>query len=758
VDAGFSGQETASVLLETPATNVTASEALDKPNDILEKAPGPRGQKSALGGVVSDVLDATFSSIPIALVGVGLAYANLPSSYLSMGILATLLCLGLVHCVSAGTGRPMAFSARLFEATTLAAILASFSKLMPSWGLAGTPEQLLALLCLVSCLAAVVCALLYLVRADRFTRMIPAPVYAGFSISIAILLFMSQFGNLLTLWRQGSPVPSLLVISSISIGTALLLRRFRPRLPSTALAIAAGGMAALVLQWSGMGSVVMIASAGQALALPFQAADFSSLMEPSVNRMLIVSSLISNGLLLGLMLFINMTVSNEIVSQMDDRYANRWQQALVCMAGALGGGAGSAPIASSTSAAMAAVRNGPMSGRKCLAIGGLCWGIALSGLLNSVALAAVAAAMLVEAFHMADRASIRQTWGWLRGAELERSQKEDLYLVALVTVTAVLFNVATAVFMGLLLGLILFAVRNAKKPVRYVWTGAQLHSNCARGRGDLALLGQHGEKIHIVELGGELFFGSVSSLDASLMDSLQGADSVILDWSRVPHVDSSVAMALSRWQRKASSQSVKVLHAGAGMLVGNVPAFLTQHFPNAQRYPDLDRALEAAESAIIGKFAKEGSHQTTQLADALTIFRGLSDKDRSKLEAAMPQRLFKSGDCIFNTGEVSDHMLVVLHGSASVFIQDDNGREVRISTVRRGGVLGEIGFLDQAPRSAQVKAQEDVMVAVLTREVFSQLREQEPRIVSQVLTNLTLDLAARLRHTSKLALARNAAA
>jgi sulfate permease, SulP family len=377
---------------------------------------------------------------------------------------------------------------------------------------------------------------------------------------------------------------------------------------------------------------------------------------------------------------------------------------------------------------------------------------------NSIALAAVAAAMLVEACYMADRAPIRQAWGWLRAADLQRSQKEDLCLVVLVTVTAVLFNVLTAVFMGLLLGLILFAVRNAIKPVRRVWTGAQLHSNCARGRGDIALLTEHGEKIRVVELEGELFFGSVASLHTSLADVLPGADSVILDWSRVPHVDSSVAMALSRWQRKASGQNVQVLHAGAGILAGNVPAFLSQHFPGAQRYPDLDRALEAAESALIGRFATEGSHQTTKLADALTIFRGLTDAERGMLEAAMPQRLFKSGDCVFNRGEVSDHMLVVLHGSASVIIQADNGHEVRISTVRRGGVLGEVGFLDEAPRSAQVKAQEDLLVAVLTREAFLQLHEKAPYIVTQVLTNLTLDLCARLRYTSKLVLARNAAA
>jgi sulfate permease, SulP family len=326
----------------------------------------------------------------------------------------------------------------------------------------------------------------------------------------------------------------------------------------------------------------------------------------------------------------------------------------------------------------------------------------------------------------------------------------------LVTFTAVVFNVVSALFLGLLFSLILFAMRNAKKPVRYTWTGAQLHSNCARGRGELAVLAGHGERIRIVELEGELFFGSVASLDKHLLASLGGAHSVILDWSRVRHLDSSIALALARWLRTAANDRVRILHAGVGLQQGNAIAFMQQYFSKALLFPDLDRALEAAESAVIASFGAAGDHNTTQLNDALHIFRGLSDSQRSRLEAAMPQRLFKAGDSIFNAGDASDHMLIVLQGSAGVIVRGEGGREMRITSVQRGGVLGEIGFLDDAPRSAQVLAQEDVLAAVFSREAFDLLREHEPQIVTQLLTNLTLDLATRLRHTNRLVLSRSA--
>ena len=85
-----------------------------------------------------------------------------------------------------------------------------------------------------------------------------------------------------------------------------------------------------------------------------------------------------------------------------------------------------------------------------------------------------------------------------------------------------------------------------------------------------------------------------------------------------------------------------------------------------------------------------------------------------------------------------------------------NRSEARV--LRRGGVVGEVGFLDGAPRSATVVAQEGLLVAVLTRDTFNKLRESHPDAVHQILINLALDLSFRLRHTTKLAAARGAGA
>jgi sulfate permease, SulP family len=96
----------------------------------------------------------------------------------------------------------------------------------------------------------------------------------------------------------------------------------------------------------------------------------------------------------------------------------------------------------------------------------------------------------------------------------------------------------------------------------------------------------------------------------------------------------------------------------------------------------------------------------------------------------------------------------VLHGSASILVRSAEGPEIRLASVRRGATIGEIGFLDGAPRSASVVAQEQMTVAVLKRETYDRLCEEDPRLVRKLLSNIALDVATRLRHTNRLAIAR----
>ena len=727
------------------------------PAPLVDELSAKSKQPSSIVKSFMAGLDGSAIAIPSALGSVVLVYAKFPPEYLPYGVFATLLALALTQFVSGLGGRPMLFTARLFEATALAAMLDSFMVRMPAWGMQPQPRVLLALLCLVGVVAACFCALLYLLRADRFTRLIPAPVYSGFAISIAGLLLLSQSQALISLWQTGHTVFVLATICAVAVATDLSIRRFYPYLPASAIGLVVGSIVGIVL-WLGGSQVSMVMVAGQALRLPVQVADFSALTAPGLNYRVMLPSLFYNGLLIGLMIFINTTVASENISQTDDRNASRWQHAAVSVAKAAGAFMGSAPVSGSQQASFSAIRIAPVNALVAWTMGAVCVFIAVSGALNFVALAVIAAVMLCEAPFMADRKALAQGWQWVRGKSLQTSQKEDLGLVAAVSVTAIAFNLVVALFIGLLFGLLLFAARNAKKPVRYKWTGSQLQSNCARSRTEIAVLARHGSEIKVLELEGELFFGAVGSLDRSLRESLDGAQTVILDWSRVRHVDSSIALSLLRWQRAASAAGVWTLHAGSELQKSNVSSFLEQRLPSAALIADLDRALEVAENTLLAIFGPKSDLLSANGHDEVSLLKGITAAARGQVEALMPQQFYKSGEVLFCAGDESDRLFLVLQGSAGVICRHEGGHDVRLTSVRRGGTIGEVGFLDGANRSATVVAQEELLVAVLTRNTWNRLLESHPNAAHQMLVNLALDLSFRLRHTTRLATARSVGA
>ena len=67
----------------------------------------------------------------------------------------------------------------------------------------------------------------------------------------------------------------------------------------------------------------------------------------------------------------------------------------------------------------------------------------------------------------------------------------------------------------------------------------------------------------------------------------------------------------------------------------------------------------------------------------------------------------------------------------------------------RGQMIGEMGVLDGAPRSATCTAASDVTVAVLARDDLRRLMEQQPKVAARFLMAMSTRMADRLRETTR---------
>jgi sulfate permease, SulP family len=698
-------------------------------------------------------MDGAAFSIPLSLGCVTLLYSHIGPGFLASGVFATLLALTWIHATTLRSARPIIYSARIFEATTLAAMLDQAVIQFPAWGVADSVGARLAFLCMVGAASGLCVGILYLLRADRFARFIPAPVFAGFANSIALALLISQSRALWNLVSAPDSLWQVATITVISLATGIGVRTYRPQWPSASIALGAGLLVGVLWHLIGR-NTPMIGSDGWTMTLPVFHADFSALSGSDVRTWSLALAIVGDAAILGIMIFLNTTLAGQVMSRADSRINKSPRDAMGGIAGIfLAGAIGSSPMSGSEHSCSAASRRTPLSPLILGFVALVCALVYLSGVLGWVPLAAVAGTLLAEAWLMVNRPSVRLLVDWLTRKTMASNAREDLALIGAVTACAVLVNMVAAVFVGLLLGLVLFAARNARRPVRYVWSGRELSSNCARSRADMDLLAQHGASVRVFELEGDLFFGAADSLERTLWKHSEDAASVILDWSRVRHVDTSVSLSVAQYERKVREMGVAPIHGGVSPRSAIAPV-LMQQLPNARFMPDLDRALEQAENDLIEAYRKVDPREPTSLLEASALLTGLDDAERSHLDSLMLQKLYRAGEAIIKSGEPGDELMLVLHGSASVIVSGPDGESVRIAGVRRGATIGDIAFLDHALRSATVIADEDTTVAILRRGDYDMLCLSHPRLVQQLLANLALTMAARLRHTNRLAQAR----
>lgn len=86
---------------------------------------------------------------------------------------------------------------------------------------------------------------------------------------------------------------------------------------------------------------------------------------------------------------------------------------------------------------------------------------------------------------------------------------------------------------------------------------------------------------------------------------------------------------------------------------------------------------------------------------------------------------FESGTLIIRQGDLPDKFYILVDGMVEVF-QQHQGREVVISYLASGSYFGEIGLLDNEPRTASVRALSRVKVLVFDRDTFQRWLKRSP--------------------------------
>ncbi len=147
-----------------------------------------------------------------------------------------------------------------------------------------------------------------------------------------------------------------------------------------------------------------------------------------------------------------------------------------------------------------------------------------------------------------------------------------------------------------------------------------------------------------------------------------------------------------------------------------------------------------------GEVSAEVSSEAAAKMEALKripLFQHLTYKEQTAVLAIASTRTYPGGREIVVEGQPGDELFVVVRGRVEV---EKGG--VEIAELKSGGHFGEMGLIDNAPRSATVRATEPTRLMVVGRAELLHLMRREPVLAVKLLWSLVKVLSDRLRATN----------
>ena len=128
------------------------------------------------------------------------------------------------------------------------------------------------------------------------------------------------------------------------------------------------------------------------------------------------------------------------------------------------------------------------------------------------------------------------------------------------------------------------------------------------------------------------------------------------------------------------------------------------------------------------------------------LFSEMDENEVAGIRDIMEEMKFKEGQVIIREGETGDLFYVITEGRVEVIIRDADGSDVVLHEAGPGDFFGELSMLTNKPRSARIRAVEDVTTLVLERDEFFNFLRAHTHAAIDVL----VELGGRLRENDRI--------
>ncbi len=127
---------------------------------------------------------------------------------------------------------------------------------------------------------------------------------------------------------------------------------------------------------------------------------------------------------------------------------------------------------------------------------------------------------------------------------------------------------------------------------------------------------------------------------------------------------------------------------------------------------------------------------STLLIRNVPMFSLLSGVQLLLLAQVLLRKPYPRNSTVVAAGDPSDALYIVISGRLKVTISDKEGREAILAILNQGDFFGEMGLIDQAPRSATVVTIESCELLTITRTDFMKCLQKNFDLAMNVIRGL----------------------
>lgn len=123
---------------------------------------------------------------------------------------------------------------------------------------------------------------------------------------------------------------------------------------------------------------------------------------------------------------------------------------------------------------------------------------------------------------------------------------------------------------------------------------------------------------------------------------------------------------------------------------------------------------------------------------AVSVFSGLAPEELAKVAQRCRWRRFGRDDQIVRAEDETDEVYFVVRGTVRAEVYSNSGRAVAFRDLGPGDMFGELSAIDGQPRSANIVALGEVLIASASAAEFWQFIKQYPAVAEATLRRLTM--------------------